>query len=163
MTQQQRAQAAANMNISKDERIEQLTNKVLELEEKLAKVHESYNLLWSETVACRLLQSKHHQVITNITSFLASIYREDGDNTSRKRKFDVDILQAEVAKISPQDTKSNPLPSIDRHMHPRSSPPLIEDHGLQSETESAYEEYDEYAEDMVQVSPPASKRLRTMV
>ncbi|KAJ3151899.1 hypothetical protein HK101_001855, partial [Irineochytrium annulatum] len=69
----------------KDERIDMLSGKVIELEEKLAKLHESYNLLWSETVACRLLQSKHHQVITNMTSFLASIYKED---TDRKRKFE---------------------------------------------------------------------------
>ncbi|KAJ3220396.1 hypothetical protein HDU67_000063 [Dinochytrium kinnereticum] len=84
--------------MAKDDKIDSLSNKVIELEEKLAKLHESYNLLWSETVSCRLLQSKHHQVITNMTSFLASIYKEDAD---RKRKFDVDILQAEVAKLSP--------------------------------------------------------------
>ncbi|KAI9003115.1 HSF-type DNA-binding-domain-containing protein [Gaertneriomyces semiglobifer] len=60
-----------------DERVEYLSRRVDELEEKLAKVHESYSLLWSETVACRLLQSKHHQVITNITSFLASVYKDD--------------------------------------------------------------------------------------
>ncbi|KAJ3091482.1 hypothetical protein HK102_000382 [Quaeritorhiza haematococci] len=62
--------------ITKDEKIEHLNHKVLELEEKLEKLHESYNLLWSETVACRLLQSKHHQVIANAISFLASVYRE---------------------------------------------------------------------------------------
>ncbi|KAJ3332443.1 kinase-regulated stress-responsive transcription factor skn7 [Blyttiomyces sp. JEL0837] len=91
-------------NLSKEEKVEVLSHRVMELEEKLAKLHESYNLLWSETVACRLLQSKHHMIITNMTSFLASIYREDND---RKRKFDVDILQAEVAKISPTSYGSN--------------------------------------------------------
>ncbi|KAJ3412730.1 hypothetical protein HDV05_000300 [Chytridiales sp. JEL 0842] len=96
------------MGASKDEKIDILSNKVMELEEKLAKLHESYNLLWSETVACRLLQSKHHQVITNMTTFLASIVKEDSD---RKRKFDVDILQAEVAKIGQSVPASPAMPA----------------------------------------------------
>ncbi|KAJ3182134.1 hypothetical protein HDU85_003176 [Gaertneriomyces sp. JEL0708] len=86
--QQQQQQQHNNNNIARldregmnagpnDERVEYLSRRVDELEEKLAKVHESYSLLWSETVACRLLQSKHHQVITNITSFLASVYKDD--------------------------------------------------------------------------------------
>lgn len=76
-------------------------------------MHESHNLLWSETVACRVLQSKHHQVIGNAISFLASVYREDNaaspatnDVRNKKRKLDVDDLEAEVAKLS----DSNGLP-----------------------------------------------------
>ncbi|KAJ3397236.1 hypothetical protein HDU92_000116 [Lobulomyces angularis] len=90
-------------NANKDEKINFLSHKVAELEEKLDKLHESHNLLWSETVACRVLQSKHHQVIGNAISFLASIYREENansDSRSKKRKLDVDVLQAEVAKLS---------------------------------------------------------------
>ncbi|KAI9331541.1 HSF-type DNA-binding-domain-containing protein [Zopfochytrium polystomum] len=78
------------MDPARDERVEALSRKIVQLEEKLAKLHESYNILWSETVSCRLLQSKHHQIITNMTTFLASIYREDSD---RKRKFDMDVIQ----------------------------------------------------------------------
>jgi hypothetical protein len=91
-----------------------LGNKVQELEEKLEKLNESHSLLWAETVACRVLQSKHHQVIGNAISFLSGIYRdEEGGDTSaktrsKKRKLDgkgderlnsvVDILQAELQR-----------------------------------------------------------------
>ncbi|KAJ3311404.1 hypothetical protein HDU76_003129 [Blyttiomyces sp. JEL0837] len=96
-----------------------LLQRTNELDEKLAKLHESYDILWQETVSCRLLQSKHHQLITNMTSFLASIYKEEAG----KRKFDVDILQAEVAKI--MDTPSvltAPSPFLTRGPPPREFP-----------------------------------------
>jgi hypothetical protein len=98
----------------KGDHVAYLSGKVGELEEKLEKLHESHSLLWAETVACRVLQSKHHQVIGNAISFLSSIYRDDevGDtsakNKSKKRKLDgkqllllttlVDVLQAELQR-----------------------------------------------------------------
>jgi len=86
---------------SKGEHIAYLNQKVAELEEKLEKLHESHNLLWSETVACRVLQSKHHQVMGNAISFLASIYKDDNqDARSKKRKLDVDVLRAELERMS---------------------------------------------------------------
>jgi hypothetical protein len=87
-----------------------LSSKVSELEEKLEKLHESHSLLWAETVACRVLQSKHHQVIGNAISFLSSICRDEetGEKSiSKKRKIDglfsgvnyvVDGLQADLAQ-----------------------------------------------------------------
>lgn len=72
-----------------DQTVNYLNQKIADLEEKLEKLHESHNLLWSETVACRVLQSKHHQVIGNAITFLASIYKDDNlDARSKKRKLD---------------------------------------------------------------------------
>jgi len=45
-----------------NERIEVLAGRVNDLEDKLSKLYDSYQVLWSEHIACRTLQSKHHQV-----------------------------------------------------------------------------------------------------
>ncbi|KAI9092914.1 HSF-type DNA-binding-domain-containing protein [Phlyctochytrium arcticum] len=173
LTQQQRAAASIKSMSSKDEAIEMLTNKIMELEEKLAKVHESNSLLWSETVACRLLQSKHHQVITNVTSFLASIYHDEGANVSQKRKFDVDILQAQVAKMSPQKSVSEKLTNLEDPIPPQSntlqaekSPrkqPTSPDSGKSespSDSDSSSDFSDKEEPDM-QTAGPSHKRIRS--
>ena len=85
---------AGTKNGGGGEHVGYLINKVRELEEKLEKLHESHSLLWSETVACRVLQSKHHQVIGNAITFLSSIYQDSETGNaevtakSKKRKLD---------------------------------------------------------------------------
>ncbi|KAI8826686.1 HSF-type DNA-binding-domain-containing protein [Fimicolochytrium jonesii] len=98
--------SSSGSNGPKEDRVDVLTKKVMELEGKLAKLHESYNLLWSESVAGRDLQSKHHQVITNITSFLANTHSDD-PRATRKRRLDADLLQSEVARIHPKSSTTN--------------------------------------------------------
>lgn len=71
------AGVASGSKQQSDQQLAFLTSRVRELEDKLEKLHESHSLLWSETVACRMLQSKHHQVIGNAISFLSSIYKEE--------------------------------------------------------------------------------------
>ena len=51
-------------------------------------MHESHNLLWSETVACRALQTKHHEVIGNAISFLARVYQDNNEEKNKKIKLD---------------------------------------------------------------------------
>ncbi|KAJ3044075.1 hypothetical protein HDV00_003179 [Rhizophlyctis rosea] len=88
-------------DMSSDEKVTHLTHRVEELEQKLVKLHESYNLLWTETMSSRALQSKHHQIITSITQYLASNVDEvEADKSAKRRKLDVDTLVGEVAKIS---------------------------------------------------------------
>ncbi|CAG8603736.1 13728_t:CDS:2 [Funneliformis mosseae] len=94
----------------RDDRIDILTTQMSEMVERMRQMSENYGLLYAETVSCRMLQSKHQQVITAITNLLASMSREDDTNDPRslKRKFEMDLLQAEVAKLGQADV---PQPS----------------------------------------------------
>ncbi|KAJ3052137.1 hypothetical protein HK097_006834 [Rhizophlyctis rosea] len=83
-------------DMTSDEKIIHLTNRVEELEQKLAKIHESYAMVWSETCSARALQSKHHQVISSLTAYLATTYDDrDPEKAAKRRKIDVDNLMNE--------------------------------------------------------------------
>ncbi|CAG8584479.1 12132_t:CDS:2, partial [Ambispora leptoticha] len=73
-----------------DDRIDRLSTQMAEMMESMRRMTENYNLLVAETVSCKMLHTKHKQVITNITNLLASMCRdEEADPRSlRKRKFD---------------------------------------------------------------------------
>ncbi|CAG8516464.1 155_t:CDS:2 [Ambispora gerdemannii] len=88
-----------------DDRIDRLSTQMAEMMENMRRINESYSLLVTETVSCKMLQAKHTQVIANMTNLLASICRDESDpRILRKRKFDVDLLQAEVAKLGQNET-----------------------------------------------------------
>ncbi|CAI2162769.1 13427_t:CDS:2 [Funneliformis geosporum] len=106
----------------RDDRIDILTTQMSEMVDRMRQMSENYGLLYAETVSCRMLQSKHQQVITAITNLLASMSREDDANDPRslKRKFEMDLLQAEVAKLGQADV---PQPSHSPMMqHPTHYP-----------------------------------------
>ncbi|CAB4483347.1 unnamed protein product [Rhizophagus irregularis] len=107
---------------TRDDRIDCLTTQMSEMMDRMRQMNESYSLLYAETVSCRMLQSKHQQVITAITNLLASMSREDDNNDPRslKRKFDMDLLTAEVAKLGQVDV---PPPSHSPMMHHQSHYP----------------------------------------
>ncbi|GBB99720.1 hypothetical protein RclHR1_36010001, partial [Rhizophagus clarus] len=108
---------------TRDDRIDCLTTQMSEMMDRMRQMSESYSLLYAETVSCKMLQSKHQQVITAITSLLATMSREDDSNDPRslKRKFDIDLLTAEVAKLGQGDI---PPPSHSPMMqHPSSHYP----------------------------------------
>ncbi|CAG8540345.1 21420_t:CDS:2, partial [Racocetra persica] len=102
---------AANV---RDEKIEYLTNQMAEIAERMRQMNENYSLLYAETVSCRMQQSKHEKVITDIANFLSSILREEESNDPRnlKRKFDVDCIQAEIAKFGQGDIPPSPHPPM---------------------------------------------------
>ncbi|RHZ80304.1 hypothetical protein Glove_137g143 [Diversispora epigaea] len=93
-------------DVIRDNKIERLTNKMSELMERMHQMNENYRVLYAETVSCRMQQSKHEKVITDIANFLSSMFRGEensNDPKSLKRKFDVDCIQAEVAKFGQGD------------------------------------------------------------
>ncbi|CAG8576771.1 16967_t:CDS:2, partial [Gigaspora rosea] len=61
---------------ARDEKIEHLTNQMADIMDKMRQMSENYSLLYAETVSCRMQQSKHEKVITDIANFLSSILRE---------------------------------------------------------------------------------------
>ncbi|CAG8536873.1 11633_t:CDS:2 [Cetraspora pellucida] len=84
----------------RDEKIEYLTNQMAEIMERVRQMNENYSLLYAETVSCRMQQSKHEKVITDIANFLSSILRE------------VDCIQAEIAKFGQGDIPPSPHPPM---------------------------------------------------
>lgn len=111
---------------TRDDRIDCLTSQMTEMMDRMRQMSESYSLLYAETVSCRMLQSKHQQVITAITNLLASMSREDDNNDPRslKRKFDMDLLTAEVAKLGQVDApppSHSPMMQHQSH-YPREHP-----------------------------------------
>ncbi|CAG8744387.1 1243_t:CDS:2 [Dentiscutata erythropus] len=89
----------------RDEKIEYLTNQMAEIMEKMRQMSENYSLLYAETVSCRMQQSKHEKVITDIANFLSSILRE------------VDCIQAEVVKFGQGDIPPSPHPPMMQFPH----------------------------------------------
>ncbi|CAG8451904.1 11803_t:CDS:2 [Diversispora eburnea] len=79
-------------DVVRDSKIERLTNKMSELMERMHQMNENYRVLYAETVSCRMQQSKHEKVITDIANFLSSMFRGE-----------VDCIQAEVAKFGQGD------------------------------------------------------------
>ncbi|RIB09888.1 HSF-type DNA-binding-domain-containing protein [Gigaspora rosea] len=104
---------------ARDEKIEHLTNQMADIMDKMRQMSENYSLLYAETVSCRMQQSKHEKVITDIANFLSSILREEESNDPRnlKRKFDVDCIQAEVAKFGQGDIPPSPHPPMMQFPH----------------------------------------------
>ncbi|CAG8489512.1 12962_t:CDS:2 [Dentiscutata heterogama] len=103
---------------ARDEKIEYLTSQMAEIMEKMRQMSENYSLLYAETVSCRMQQSKHEKVITDIANFLSSILREESnDPRNLKRKFDVDCIQAEVAKFGQGDIPPSPHPPMMQFPH----------------------------------------------
>jgi len=98
----------------RDDRIEYLTNQMKELKEKTRQITENYKVLYDESLSFRMLQSKHQQVITIITNLLVSMAKEDDP----RRKFEVDFLQAEVAKLAQVDPPSHSSSMIPHYTHP---------------------------------------------
>ncbi|CAG8745212.1 8228_t:CDS:2 [Cetraspora pellucida] len=84
----------------RDERIECLTNQMSDIAERMRQMNENFSLLYAETVSCRMQQSKHEKVITDIANFLSSTFRE------------VDCIQAEIAKFGQHDVPPTSYPSM---------------------------------------------------
>ncbi|KAF0480794.1 winged helix DNA-binding domain-containing protein [Gigaspora margarita] len=101
----------------RDERIECLTNQMSDITERMRQMNENFSLLYAETVSCRMQQSKHEKVITDIANFLSSTFREENSNDPRslKRKFDLDCIQAEVAKFGQNDVPPSSYPMMQYH------------------------------------------------
>ncbi|CAG8725680.1 576_t:CDS:2 [Gigaspora margarita] len=85
---------------ARDEKIDHLTNQMADIMEKMRQMSENYSLLYAETVSCRMQQSKHEKVITDIANFLSSILRE-----------------AEVAKFGQGDIPPSPHPPMMQFPH----------------------------------------------
>ena len=66
--------AGANVQVQK------LLETVKELEVKLRQMHESCTLLWSETADCRQLQTRHHEILTNLTRIVSKFHPEETGN-----------------------------------------------------------------------------------
>jgi hypothetical protein len=52
---------------TRDDRIDCLTTQMSEMMDRMRQMSESYNILYTETVSCRMLQSKHQQVYSIIS------------------------------------------------------------------------------------------------
>ncbi|CAJ0754918.1 5898_t:CDS:10 [Entrophospora sp. SA101] len=87
-------------NSLRDDRIEYLTNQMKELKEKTRQITENYKVLYDESLSFRMLQ--------------ISMAKEDDP----RRKFEVDFLQAEVAKLAQVDPPSHSSSMIPHYTHP---------------------------------------------
>lgn len=82
------------------DRVEVMSLRIIELEDKLQHMHECYNMLLSETLSCRMMQSKHHQLISNLTKLVHTAFG-DGQAHPVHLGHELANLQHTISELAP--------------------------------------------------------------